>query len=122
MIVGLSVAAVASLALVAVAAGIPYWLLATLLAISNVAAGTAVPGITTTLLDAAGTEHANIASSTLHASRQIGSLVGVALAGAVLVAVPGIHAESAVFFLIAAVCLLVTAALIARYMHSQLLS
>jgi MFS transporter, DHA2 family, methylenomycin A resistance protein len=118
MILGFSAAAGASLPLVAVSAGMPYWLLALLLAISNVAAGIAVPGITATMLDTAGLEHANIASSTLQAVREVGSLVGVALAGAVLVAVPGIHAAAAVFFLIAAVCLFVTAALTARYNRS----
>ncbi|WP_238413108.1 hypothetical protein [Saccharothrix deserti] len=83
------------------------------MAISNLGAGFAIPGMSAVLLDAAGPRHANIAVSAMHATRQVGALAGVAVAGAVLVEATDNVAGTAVFFLIAAACFLLATALTA---------
>ncbi|MFJ9850032.1 MFS transporter [Streptomyces sp. NPDC101150] len=69
--------------------GLPYWVIAVLLAVSNVGSGIASPAMTGVLMAAAGSEHADIGSATMNANRQIGSLVGIAGMGAALTAAGG---------------------------------
>ena len=64
--------------------GLPYWVLAVVLALTNVGSGVSAPAMTGVLMAAAGREHTDIGSATLNANRQIGSLVGIAGMGAVL--------------------------------------
>ncbi|WP_327154661.1 MFS transporter [Streptomyces tubercidicus] len=66
------------------APGLPYWVLAVVLACANFGSGISSPAMTGVLMAAAGREHADIGSATLNANRQIGSLVGIAGMGAVL--------------------------------------
>lgn len=66
------------------APGLPYWVLAVVLALTNIGSGVSSPAMTGVLMAAAGREHTDIASATLNANRQIGSLVGIAGMGAVL--------------------------------------
>ncbi|PJJ04632.1 DHA2 family methylenomycin A resistance protein-like MFS transporter [Streptomyces sp. 2333.5] len=63
--------------------GLPYGVLATVLAVAHIGSGVSSPALTGALMDAAGREHADIGSATLNANRQIGSLVGIAVMGAV---------------------------------------
>ncbi|MGW6404474.1 hypothetical protein [Streptomyces sp. NPDC055134] len=55
------------------------------------------------LVEAAGKEHASTAGSTLNATRQIGTLIGVAIVGAVLHGVTDWYLGATVAFLIAGV-------------------
>ncbi|MFI2186226.1 MFS transporter [Streptomyces sioyaensis] len=63
--------------------GLPYGVLAVVLAVTHIGSGVSSPALTGALMDAAGREHADIGSATLNANRQIGSLVGIAVMGAV---------------------------------------
>ncbi|MEW1751521.1 MFS transporter [Streptomyces angustmyceticus] len=74
-----------------VSPGLPYWVLAVVLAVGNIGSGVSSPAMTGVLMAAAGREHADIGSATLNANRQIGSLVGIAGMGAVLAGAGGGH-------------------------------
>jgi MFS transporter, DHA2 family, methylenomycin A resistance protein len=80
---------------------LPYWVLAVVLGAFNTGLGVASPAMTGALMDAAGREHANIASATLNANRQIGTLVGIAVMGAVLADAGGWYAGAAACFALA---------------------
>ncbi|MFI0714225.1 MFS transporter [Streptomyces inhibens] len=71
------------------APGLPYWVIAVVLAVTNIGSGVSSPAMTGVLMEAAGREHADIGSATLNANRQVGSLVGIAGMGAVLTAAGG---------------------------------
>ncbi|SOE11007.1 Major Facilitator Superfamily protein [Streptomyces sp. 2323.1] len=71
--------------------GLPYGVLATVLAVAHIGSGVSSPALTGALMDAAGREHADIGSATLNANRQIGSLVGIAVMGAVFTGVGSGH-------------------------------
>ena len=62
----------------------PYWMLAGICALANLGVSTAIPAMTTVVMQVAGRAHANSAAAALNANRQIGALVGVAVMGAVL--------------------------------------
>ncbi|MEU5609243.1 MFS transporter [Streptomyces sparsogenes] len=77
---------------------LPYWVLAVVLGAFNTGLGVASPAMTGALMDAAGREHAGIASATLNANRQIGTLVGIAVMGAVLAGAGGWYAGAVASF------------------------
>lgn len=79
--IGLILGAAASIVLTTLSADTPYWWLAAVLIIGNTGIGIAVPAMTVRLMDAAGTEHAGMGSAVFNATRQIGTLIGVAVAG-----------------------------------------
>ncbi|MFE1172641.1 MFS transporter [Streptomyces sp. NPDC058773] len=91
------------------APGLPYWVLAVVLAVTNTGSGVSSPAMTGVLMAAAGREHADIGSATLNANRQIGSLVGIAGMGAVLTGTGGGHRGAACAFALAAGALAVAA-------------
>jgi len=62
----------------------PYWMLAVAGALANLGVATAIPAMTTAVMQVAGKTNANSAAAALNANRQIGALVGVAVMGAVL--------------------------------------
>ncbi|MEU9113689.1 MFS transporter [Streptomyces sp. NPDC048483] len=82
--------------------GLPYWVLAVVLAATNIGSGIGSPAMTGVLMEAAGREHADIGSATLNANRQIGSLVGIAGMGAVLTGAGGGHQGAVLAFALAA--------------------
>ncbi|WP_432142014.1 MFS transporter [Streptomyces sp. bgisy084] len=84
------------------APGLPYWVLAVVLAVANLGGGVSSPALTGVLMAAAGREHADIGSATLNANRQIGSLVGIAGMGAVLTGAGGGHQGAAWAFALTA--------------------
>ncbi|MDY7579173.1 MFS transporter [Herbaspirillum sp. RTI4] len=84
MLAGLSVAVVMALGLSFVKTDTPYWMLVVGAVLMNLAVGTAIPAMTTTVMQVAGRAHANSAAAALNANRQIGALVGVALMGTIL--------------------------------------
>ncbi|MEU8998646.1 MFS transporter [Streptomyces caniferus] len=89
--------------------GLPYWVLAVVLAVSHIGSGVGSPAMTGVLMAAAGREHADIGSATLNANRQIGSLVGIAGMGAVLAGAGGGYRGAACAFALTAAALALAA-------------
>ncbi|GAU65586.1 putative drug transporter [Streptomyces sp. NBRC 110611] len=87
------------------APGLPYGVIAVILAVGNIGSGVSSPAMTGVLMEAAGREHADIGSATLNANRQIGSLVGIAGMGAVLAGAGGGHQAAAYAFALTAAAL-----------------
>lgn len=115
MIAGLAGAGVASLVLTQVSPGMPYWLLAVLIGFCSLCIGVTVPAMTASLMQAAGPQYANTASSTLNATRQVGTLIGVAVVGIVLGTTHDWYVAAAGSFLITAICYLASATLAWRF-------
>ncbi|MGV7209814.1 MFS transporter [Oxalobacteraceae bacterium A2-2] len=89
MLHGLAVGLVAALGMLfLLRPDTPYALLMLGAMVMNVAIGIAIPGMTATVMLVAGKAHASSAAAALNANRQVGALVGVALMGSVLHAVP----------------------------------
>jgi len=84
MLCGWSIGALTAVLVVLLGGSSPYFFVVGLASISALAVGSAVPAMTTVMMQMAGTRHANSAAATLNANRQIGALVGVAVIGTVL--------------------------------------
>ncbi|KAF1041423.1 MAG: Multidrug resistance protein Stp [Herbaspirillum frisingense] len=84
LLLGLSVGALFTALMTTLRPETPYWLLAAIGAAANLGVSTAIPAMTTVVMQVAGKAHANSAAAALNANRQIGALVGVAVMGAVL--------------------------------------
>ncbi len=100
LLLGLGVAAVGFLALLPFGVVIAYvWLIGPLLAL-GVAGGLATPAVTSSLMDAAHGFEQSLASGILNAARQIGTVLGVALLGALIADktwfVPGMEWDAAI--------------------------
>jgi DHA2 family methylenomycin A resistance protein-like MFS transporter len=106
MVAGLGVAGVVSLGLATISADTPYWVLAVLIGIDSLCIGVTVPAMTASLMEAAGQEYASAAGSTLNATRQVGTLLGVAVVGAVLNVAGDWYTAASVTFVVAACCYL----------------
>jgi DHA2 family methylenomycin A resistance protein-like MFS transporter len=83
LVSGLALAGIGSAILTGVAF-MPYWGIAICVGVANLGAGQAIPSMNLIVLQAAGPADANIAAAALNANRQIGSLLGVALASVIL--------------------------------------
>jgi MFS transporter, DHA2 family, methylenomycin A resistance protein len=103
------IAGLASLTMISVSSSTPYWVLAMAVSIANIGAGIISPGMTAALVDAAGTEHANVAGAVLNANRQIGTLVGVAAMSVVLATISSWNRGPAVCFVLIGIGYLVGA-------------
>lgn len=66
------------------AAHAPLWGIVAMMAVVNLAAGLAVPAMTSVLIGSASPAQAGLAGAALSATRQVGALVGIAAAGAFL--------------------------------------
>lgn len=84
LLLGLSVGALFIAIATSFTPATPYWVLAGICALANLGVSTAIPAMTTVVMQVAGRAHANSAAAALNANRQIGALVGVAGMGAVL--------------------------------------
>ncbi len=84
MRIGLSVGAIFCALQMGLTPQTPYWMLACAGALANLGIATAIPAMTTAVMQVAGKVNANSAAAALNANRQIGALVGVAVMGAVL--------------------------------------
>lgn len=90
---GVSLAAIMSAAgIYAFSPDIAYWPFAIMVALANLGVGIAVPAMTSVVMQVSGKHHANSAAAALNANRQSGALVGVALMGTILHALPDWHA------------------------------
>ncbi|MGE8636172.1 MAG: MFS transporter, partial [Achromobacter piechaudii] len=86
---GMSLAAIMSaVGIVAFTPTIAYWPFALLVALGNLGVGIAVPAMTSIVMQVSGKSHANSAAAALNANRQSGALVGVALMGTIMHALP----------------------------------
>ncbi|WP_225032607.1 MFS transporter [Paraburkholderia sp. XV] len=94
---GVVLAALASLALVLIGA-MPYWMIVCCVGLANLGAGEAIPAMNLAVMQSAGSSHSNTAAATLNASRQIGSLLGVAAVSIVLQAAGSLVMGYAVSF------------------------
>src|SRR5581483_8380550 len=99
----LLLAGLASMTMVVVSSSTPYWVLALGVGVADIGAGVISPAMTAALVDAAGPENANVAGSVLNANRQIGSLVGIAVMGVLLQAIPDWDHSAAVSFVVISV-------------------
>jgi MFS transporter, DHA2 family, methylenomycin A resistance protein len=118
LLAGLLVAAVAMLSLTTVSASMPYPVMAALLVVANLGVGVAVPAMVAALVEAAGVEHANAGAATMNANRQVGTLVGVALTGIVLLAMNGHwYAAASVDFGVSSLTYLAAAGLAWRFLR-----
>lgn len=88
LLVGLGGGALATLLLTQATAGTPAWLVVAGGSLMFLAIGFAIPAMTATVMQAGGTAHANSAAAALNANRQVGALLGVAVAGTVLGVLP----------------------------------
>lgn len=89
LLVAVAMAALLAALQLAMQRALPYGLLVPLAVLMNVAIGIAIPAMTATVMQVAGKAHANSAAAALNANRQVGALVGVALAGSLLQMAPG---------------------------------
>jgi len=98
LLLGLSVGTVFTAVATCFRPETPYWLVALVCAAANLGISTAIPAMTTVVMQVAGKAHANSAAAALNANRQIGALVGVALMGAILHSVTGWNVRNPMAF------------------------
>lgn len=119
MLLGLLVAASMAALLVALQGAmqtaLPYGVLVPLTVLMNVAIGIAIPAMTATVMQVAGKQHANSAAAALNANRQVGALVGVALAGSLLQMAPGWPLRIGLAYAAVAVAYALAAGLVSRH-------
>ncbi|RQR46720.1 MULTISPECIES: MFS transporter [unclassified Burkholderia] len=101
LLAGLALATLGSAALIGIEA-LPYTTLAIAVGIANFGAGQAIPAMNLVVMQSAGPADANLAAASLNASRQIGSLVGVAIASVVLHAIASPERSTAAGFAVIA--------------------
>ncbi|WBS01285.1 MFS transporter [Pseudoduganella sp. SL102] len=87
LLTGMAGGAMGALLLAQATAGTPPWLVIAGGTLMFLAVGYAIPAMTSTVMGAGGKEHASAAGAALNACRQIGALLGVAVAGTILHAV-----------------------------------
>lgn len=115
---GVSLAAVMSAAgIYAFTPGIAYWPFAIMVALSNLGVGIAVPAMTSIVMQVSGKQHANSAAAALNANRQSGALVGVALMGTILHALPDWSASLPVAYCVIAASYAVAVGLVWRHLR-----
>ncbi|MES2262936.1 MAG: MFS transporter [Pseudomonadota bacterium] len=95
---GLSVGAAMAVLLMVAAPSLPFGAVLGIVVVMNLGIGVAVPAMTATVMQVAGKAHANSAAAALNANRQVGALVGVALMGSILHALPSWDARLALGF------------------------
>ncbi|WP_251864608.1 MFS transporter [Achromobacter sp. Marseille-Q4962] len=119
MLGGLSAATLAALAgAAAITPNMPYPLLAALAALSNLGVSLAVPAMTATVMQIAGAVHSNGAAAALNANRQCGALIGVALMGTILHALPRWQEALPVAYAVITLSFALALALVWRYLRN----
>jgi DHA2 family methylenomycin A resistance protein-like MFS transporter len=117
LLTGMAGGAVAALLLAQAGAGTPPWLVVTGGTLMFLAIGYAIPAMTATVMGAGGKDNASAAGAALNASRQIGALLGVAVAGTLLHAVPAWRARLAIVY--GAIAAAYALACVGIYRHVQ---
>jgi DHA2 family methylenomycin A resistance protein-like MFS transporter len=98
LLTGLAGGVVAALLLTGAGGETAAWLVVAGGTLVFLSIGFAIPAMTATVMQAGGKAHANSAAAALNANRQVGALVGVAVAGTVLHMAPDWHARMALMF------------------------
>ncbi|MFI7601251.1 MFS transporter [Actinoplanes sp. NPDC049681] len=101
VLIALPLAAVCVATMVTISESTPYVILAGVVGVANFCVGVTVPALTATLMEAAGS-HANTAGALLNANRQVGALLGVAVAGTVLASAADWYRAASVGFAVTA--------------------
>lgn len=109
--IGLGIGAIGALALIAIGSWTPYWLLVTVLVVADLGIGVAVPALTVALMTAAGAEYAGFGSAAFNATRQIGSLIGIAITGTLIATTGDWYTAARLTFLLAGIAYAAAAAL-----------
>ncbi|PRG07308.1 MFS transporter [Burkholderia ambifaria] len=117
LLTGLALATLGSVALVGVAA-MPYLALAIAVGLANFGAGQAIPAMNLVVMQSADAADANLAAASLNASRQIGSLVGIAIASVILHVVDDPDRATAVGFAVIAALYALGFAIVFRAIHA----
>ncbi|MEJ9151941.1 MFS transporter [Bacillus smithii] len=111
MFVALVVASICTIILViTVGTNIGYWAISLLYACANLAIGLVVPAMTSIVMET-GKSAGHMASATLNVNRQIGSLIGVALIGAIIDYSNDWYEKASHSFLLMAIIYLISAGL-----------
>ncbi|GIN87909.1 methylenomycin A resistance protein [Heyndrickxia sporothermodurans] len=120
MLIALFTAGIGSLVLsIFISPSMSYWLLAIIFSIINLGVGVTVPAMTATVMQAAGSSHANMAGATLNANRQIGALVGVAVMGAIIHLSGGWYNSASHTFITMTFAYLIAAFLVWRFIRTE---
>ncbi|GAB2864655.1 MFS transporter [Pseudoduganella ginsengisoli] len=117
---GLSVGSAMGLVLLALAwtmPNAPFGMVLACIVVMNLGVGVAIPAMTASAMQVAGKAHANSAAAALNANRQIGALVGVALMGSLLHALPMWSARLPAGFLAVALAFGLAWRLVYRHVH-----
>lgn len=117
---GLSVGAAMGAVLLALAwtaPDAPFGALLAAIVVMNLGVGVAIPAMTASIMQVAGKAHANSAAASLNANRQIGALVGVALMGSLIHALPAWDARLPAGFLAVALAFTLAWRLVYRHVH-----
>ncbi|MDR5664382.1 MFS transporter [Burkholderia cenocepacia] len=117
LLTGLALAALGSVALVGVAT-MPYPVLALAVGLANFGAGQAIPAMNLVVMQSADAADANLAAASLNASRQIGSLVGIAIASVILHVIDDPDRATAVGFAVIAALYALGFAIVFRAIHA----
>jgi MFS transporter, DHA2 family, methylenomycin A resistance protein len=100
MITGLSLGAAGLLGLIVAAHGVPYWVLIVPMVATGSGMALTMPAVTTAVMEAAPASRGGAAAGLLNSARQVGSALGVAIAGALVGGtagfVPGLHLALAI--------------------------
>lgn len=119
MIAGLATAGVVSLLLATVSPAMPYWLLALGMSVANLGLGVTASAMTAALVEAAGPANASVASATFNAVRQVGTLVGVAVAGTVLVSFADWYGAAGTTLIVAGIAYLAALASVLGFLRHR---
>jgi DHA2 family methylenomycin A resistance protein-like MFS transporter len=120
LLAGLSAGAAMAAVLLALAGlhpGTPFGVLLGVIVLMNIAIGVAIPAMTATVMQVAGKVYSNSAAAALNANRQVGALVGVALMGTVIHALPAWELRLPVAFGVAALAFAGAWMLVRRHVH-----
>ncbi|WP_272942496.1 MFS transporter [Herbaspirillum sp. CF444] len=116
---GLTVGAVFSALQMALTPETPYWMVAVAGALANLGISTAIPAMTTAVMQVAGKVNSNSAAAALNANRQIGALVGVALMGAILHTFSGWTTRIVLAYGVIAIVYVLALVLVLRYVNAR---
>jgi MFS transporter, DHA2 family, methylenomycin A resistance protein len=110
---GAAIAAAGCAALLGITQGTPYWAIGPQLIAMGAGLGLLVPPLTATLLGSVDKSHSGVAAGVLNATRQTGSVLGVALFGSLLGATGAFTTGARIALIISIVLLLAAAGAIA---------
>ncbi|EOM74639.1 MFS transporter [Rhodococcus rhodnii] len=118
VIIGLVVAAAAYVPVLLLGPRIGLLGLTVSLMIANAGLGVAAPAMTVGVMESAGNAYSHVASSTFNATRQFGTLFGVAVAGSVIASTPTLTGALSILLVVACASYLLSAASVRPFTRS----